>query len=802
MKISAELYTICTLLLLLFTYNVSAQNINGYIVDSSGNPVAGVTIYIKEIRQGFLSNEEGRFEMFLDKGAYTFVSKKIGYKRQEWAILVTDDTPVNRQIILSDDKLYTIPNYTDKDNDALASDIIKNAIAQARIYANSVQYYNAYSYVNGSMNIKKIPDFIDKISYKINKYHLNTLQNETFVQEMYNKIEFTSPDNYRIKEVATAGNIPQTINFKGAISDIDGSLYLSKFNEFISPISHTAPSYYRYKYMGYYMDDNQIFHKIKVEPRLNDPELIRGDLYIADGLWYVGYAQILTRTQSINQTSTIMFRYFGDNIHLPVSYLTELEFNEIGLSADATYYSSVKYDTIISHKDINEDNIIPFLSKGTSKATQELKIDSTFWTKIRTIPPIKMDSLNSFFTDSISMYKKRFHPSNYWFGRAILGGYIAGNDSTKWSVRYNGMKMIFRDYNYVDGFWLGDRFEIKNKLSNDRSLNINPYIYYATARHRPLGGSDIIYNYAPKNRGILTISAGSRSEDFNSLTVTRYQNYFSSLVLGENYNSFYQRDFFTIENDIYLHKKLRVSASLGIEKRSGLSNNTNFNILNRHHIKPNLFPDEQFDRTFFSAGISYSPFSNYLIERAFDVHKKQISPVFHLEYEEGFSSWQTNNSKYRKLKGGVIHNIQLNYFNKIDYKIEAGAFLNNRNVPFIDQQHFGASDLLINLNSLFDSFLLLDNYEVQTDRYWMNIFFNYSGKYVLLKFIPFLQGKPFTENIHIKTLFTPDIDSYVELGYSVSITRNMGIGSFASFQNMEGKKFGIRFSFDISSLGF
>lgn len=800
MKISAILlYTF--LLSLLFTNSASAQNTGGVITDKEGNPLPGTTVYIKEVRQGFISDHEGKFQMLLKEGTYTFVSRKIGYKAEETKVIVTDDSPTEIKIVLGKDILHSISDNQKKVSNALATEIIKNAISKAPMYASAVQYYSAHSYVNGNMRIRRIPDFIDKISYKIHKYHLFSLQDQTFVQELYNKLEFSSPNNYRITEIASTGNIPKTINYRGAIDDLDGSLYLNRFNNFISPINQDALSYYRYKYMGYYVEEKQVFHKIKVEPKLNDPELVRGDLYIADGLWFIAYAKIETKLQSISQTSTIMFQHFGEDAYLPISYVTELELNELGMSADATYHSSVRYDTIISHKDINEDYIIPFISHDTDDIPQVQKGDSVFWSKVRTAPAINMDSLNNYLTDSISLYRERFNPSNYWFGKVILGDYITGNDTTKWSFRYNGVKMILRDYNYVDGFWIGDRFEIKNRLNDGKSLHINPYIYYATARKRLLGGSDIIYNYNPQKRGLLTFTGGSRSEDFNSLTVTRYQNYFSSLVLGENYNSFYQRDFFTVENDIYLSKKLRVNASFGIEKRSGLSNNTEFNILNRHHIKPNLFPDDRFDRTFYSAGISYSPFSNYLITNAFDVHQKQISPVFHIEYEEGFSSWQTKNSKYRKLKGGIIHNIQLDYFNKIDYKIESGVFLNRRNVHFIDQQHFGASDLLINLNSLFDSFLLLDNYEVQTDRYWVNIFLNYSGKYVLLKYIPFLQGKPFTENIHVKTLFTPDIDSYVELGYSISVTRNIGIGSFVSFQNMEGKKFGVRFSFDISSLG-
>lgn len=246
-----------------------------------------------------------------------------------------------------------------------------------------------------------------------------------------------------------------------------------------------------------------------------------------------------------------------------------------------------------------------------------------------------------------------------------------------------------------------------------------------------------------------------------------------------------------------------MSASLGIERRHGLSNHTDFNVFDRNHIKPNIFPNDRFDRTYYSVGFSYSPNSNYSITEALDMHENRITPVFNIEYQEAFSSWQNNNSTYRKLKGGISHNIQLDYFNSVDYKVESGVFLEKGNkMHFTDYQHFGASDLLLNLNSLFDSFLLLDNYELQTNKYWINLFLNYSGKYFLLKRIPFLQGKPFTENLHLKTLFTPHTDSYIETGYSISFNRYFGVGIFSSFHNTKAKKIGVRFSLNLRSLKY
>lgn len=216
-----------------------------------------------------------------------------------------------------------------------------------------------------------------------------------------------------------------------------------------------------------------------------------------------------------------------------------------------------------------------------------------------------------------------------------------------------------------------------------------------------------------------------------------------------------------------------------------------------------MFVGERFDRTFYTVGIVYSPNSHYSITEAMDMYMKKVTPVFNVEFQEGFSSWQTNNSQYQKLKGGVSHNIQLNYFNWIDYRVEAGVFLNaGKNAHFTDFQHFGASDLMLNLSSLFDSFLLLDNYELQTNRYWTSLLLNYSGKYVMLKHIPVFQGMPITENIHLKTLFTPDIKSYIETGYSISFNRYFGVGGFVSLHNTKMKKIGLSFSFNLRALKF
>ena len=93
--------------------------------------------------------------------------------------------------------------------------------------------------------------------------------------------------------------------------------------------------------------------------------------------------------------------------------------------------------------------------------------------------------------------------------------------------------------------------------------------------------------------------------------------------------------------------------------------------------------------------------------------------------------------------------------------------------------------------------MLLDNYAASTNKHWLKGEFNYDSNYLLLKRLPFLQGKMFTESLHLKNLYTPDMKLYSEIGYSINITRLLNFGTFVSFRKAEYQDFGIRIMFDL-----
>lgn len=775
--------------------NASAQNVKGFVTDSVKNPLENVTVFIYETSQGFQTDKNGCYQLFLVPGKYTVVYQKIGYRQWEEDWVISSDSISNIKIT----PLYTSPFYsfTDTNDEHQGAPIVDELLKQSFYFSNTINNFQANSYINGIFNIRAIPDIIDKLSFKLVKNHISDVEHQTFTEEIYRSSEYFESGKFSSQDKFSVSNVPKDVASLATIDPFKNSIYAPKKDAYIRPIASNSHTYYRYLYRGYYKDDDRILHKIEIVPKLNNPELAKGYVYVEDESWMPVFTEFTIGKSGAVQTTVITYQQLLDDLSFPISSYTTTRFDRLGLRAETLYTHSIEYENV-SYRDVDGDLIQEELN---NLEITELDDNSTIWNKVRTVPAVITDASNEDWVNPFDDLKESYNPNRFLLGRLILGDYIFGSNQSKWAMKYGGVKMMFYDYNYVDGFWLGDRFDLIHRLDDGRRLNIKTFIYYTTARHRLLGGGDVIYSYDPSRRGAFTFSVGSKSEDFNSLTVTRYQNYFASLVMGENYNFFYQRDYATASNVIYPTKKLKVTASLGIERRTGLSNNTDFNILNRNKIKPNIFPNDRFDRTYYGVALSYSPFADFEFNKS-DLYKRQRYPVFTAEYQEGFSSWQTNNSTYRKLKGGVIHDIHLGYFNKIDYKIEAGVFLHaGKQMHSVDYQHFGASDLLVNLNSLFDSFLLLDNYEIVTNRYWTNVQINYSGKYVLLKFLPFMQSLPFTENIHLKSLVTPEIDSYIEVGYSLAITRNLAVGCFSSFKNAKGHKVGVRFSLDLKSLG-
>ncbi|NDV69717.1 DUF5686 and carboxypeptidase regulatory-like domain-containing protein [Dysgonomonas sp. 25] len=800
------------LILLSFTFihTLSAQKLTGKVVDAKNEAVPGATIYIKETNQGLLCNEDGLYQATLKAGSYTFEARCIGYKPATKSVTVPQGGSTVLDFVL-EEKPFELAQVEVSAQEDPAYPIMRKAIEKAPYYAAAVESYSADAYIKGNAILTGMSKFMEFMSSKSDDgVKMADFKNQTFVQESYNEIQFTAPDMYQQKVNAFTSSFPDNLDAKDVMGVMGGSIYNERFNGQASPLCKGTFSYYRFRYEGYTEEDGMTINKIQVIAKVKDPQLFNGYLYIADDTWHVTYAELSGDIYGIKPNYHITYMMLGDAAYLPVTYQVNYKVDFMGIHGLLDYYASLTYKDV----KVKENPLAALQSEGKKKRELELKNysdrykiesdslakkrDSLYWEQVRVVP-LEIDEITSLNRrDSIQQRVDSIrdkHQSHKFEWDDLLTGGQVGHDSSTVTFKYGGLFHALRDFNFVDGLWVGQKFEVNIKRDSVNNIRIEPYLYYTTSRKKLMGGGKFQYDYAPMRQGRFEIEGGSLSEDFNPDGIPRLNNALRSLMRGKNENFFYQKDFIAFRNQIDLVNGLVLRTEFDIARREGLENQTDYTWGKRRYIKQNPFSGERFDRTSYMVSLNYAPFAYYSKWKGKKYYRKITSPIFMVGYREAIGTSQRDNSRFRLLMGGVKQEIPIGFFRRFDYLVEGGAFLGDKSrIHFTDFKHFNTANLMFTFKSPYQSFMLLDNYEASTNDWWLRTAFNYNDHYLLLKRLPFLQGKMFTESLHVKNLYTPDFKLYTEIGYSVDFVRSMNLGIFASFKKGHYESVGLRFT--------
>jgi hypothetical protein len=432
--------------------------------------------------------------------------------------------------------------------------------------------------------------------------------------------------------------------------------------------------------------------------------------------------------------------------------------------------------------------------------------DSLYWVTVRDLP-LRDEEIQSY-------YRAENEPDTEYGGSNQIsvslglssgkGDYLFGKRiglGKKMRMGYGGLLGIMPEYNFVDGFWLGQQlsFESRN-WSKGRSLKISPSAYYATARRTVNWNAEALFNYARMRRGELKVAGGDLSADFNgSSGNSRIINSLASLLLAENRIKFYRRQFVEAENHIDLTNGLSLRAGLSYQKRNSLANNTSFSFFGKEPYT-NL-PKHEYDdlepahtATVASLRLAYTPRFHYRITEGRKIYVRSAWPTFSIYYRKAIPVFGGDNAaSFDLLEAGINQGINLNLFDNFVYGVNAGMFLSSKQVYFPDYKHFATSQLPLTAQRLDNTFSLLSDYTWSTDRKWLQIHATYTSMYLLVKNLPFLQNYLFNESIHLRTLWTNNRE-YLELGYSLGLGDIGRAGIFVGSNRLKRPDFGITVS--------
>ncbi|MDR1595045.1 MAG: DUF5686 and carboxypeptidase regulatory-like domain-containing protein [Prevotellaceae bacterium] len=332
------------------TLNVNAQILKGKVTDNEGNSISGAVVFIREASQGIATDSRGAFQINLKNGSYTIEFSSLGYEKKSVKMVI--DKPLDSITVSLNETVYELSEVViSARHEDPAYFIMRKAIAMAPYYLHQVKSYESEIYLKGSMKLNKMAKWIES---RVDE--MKVIKGSLFLMESHNEVIFTSPDKYEQKVIAATSSFPKDMTDEDSPMQLArANIYAPTVRGWISPLSPSAFTCYRFKLEGKTTEDEHVINKIRVEPKKQSPLLLSGWLYIVNDSWNVQNMEMTASMFGIHERFTVNYSEVKPSVFLPVAYniYDSIAVGLIGLNAEVKYYSSVKYRNV----EVNETSV-------------------------------------------------------------------------------------------------------------------------------------------------------------------------------------------------------------------------------------------------------------------------------------------------------------------------------------------------------------------------------------------------------------------------------------------------------------
>ncbi len=446
------------------------------------------------------------------------------------------------------------------------------------------------------------------------------------------------------------------------------------------------------------------------------------------------------------------------------------------------------------------------------------KRDSSYWAEIRPIPLTLYEVRGYAREDSIAkveaakasgdslevaMNAKRAKRKGRGFGfiEDILFGrsFKLGEkqyltyDTPLWRTRFNP----------VEGWNTYAKLTYTNN-KNDNRFSLAAIPRYSFARNKVTGMGELKFQHGQRlKRNELLVQGGRYIFQYNEGNpISSLVNMYVNLIQERNYIRLYEKDFAKAEYQWKVKENWKVMVGGEWAKRYTLRNNTTQTWFNKDDrvYASNIPENAEFDYTtlketqqaaILTLGIEARPWQKYRISNGKKMPIEHSSPTLSLTYRKGLKDVLDSEVDYDFLDFTFKHAFNVGARGKIDFKANAGVFLNNEAVGLMDYKHFPGNRVALVMADPVGSFRLLDYYQHSTMDKFVSLHVHYQFRKFLLTQIPEVWMLGLKENVFVNYLATPTSQNYVEVGYSLdNIFRFLRLEAAVSFQNGKYRDFG------------
>lgn len=335
------LFTILNILL--FTVFSYAGGIKGSIKNTKGEQLSYASIVVKGSSKGTMANDDGKYELSLEKGTHVIIFQYLSHKNLEKTVVIDNDY-VNLDVTLEEQSIaLNEVKFSAKAEDP-AYTIMRKTISMARFKILELNNYTARTYVKGTAQVKEVSGLMKMIAGKKIEQETGIKIGQVYVIESINDINFKQPSTVKEKVVSARNNLPKKLQDQGAnfITVSRTNFYNSKaFGDVISPLSPYALAYYKFSYEGDFKENGLTVNKIRVTPKSKGENFFTGIINIIEDSWYIHSLDFKFDDDNSRNTIKILYSPFND-VWMPVSYNFRTDFDVFGASGFFNYVTNVR----------------------------------------------------------------------------------------------------------------------------------------------------------------------------------------------------------------------------------------------------------------------------------------------------------------------------------------------------------------------------------------------------------------------------------------------------------------------------
>jgi hypothetical protein len=451
--------------------------------------------------------------------------------------------------------------------------------------------------------------------------------------------------------------------------------------------------------------------------------------------------------------------------------------------------------------------------------------DSAYWAAIRPIPLSDIEirslrisdstktasSLRELKNDTLMSADKKEKNKFVKTVRQLALGHT-WSDTTGFSFTNGGLIDIKNlRFNPVDGFIYGIDFRFSKKWKNNKSFSFSPDIKWPFSREQLMWRINTNYVFNGLKQRQVYVRTGITSRDIsNAGGINTFLNTVTSLLMKENYLKLYETKYITLGYKSEIVNGLTMDLSAGYEDRQVLQNTTGFSIIQSAKTYSENIPENFYlasgsnpvnalrdqKHADFVTKVTYTPFQRYRINKGNKIPRGSDWPTFNLTWQHGINEFTGIADRFKHfdmLKFEVSKSSNIGAFSEFRWRIRAGGFLDNRDLPYYDFFHFNSQSLPVLINDYQDAFMLPQYYSLSTPETYGEVHLKYTTPYLLLKLLPGLSNTLIRENLSFSYLGSRYHTNYTEIGYGLSEILLMAeFGVYVGFDDLKYKNVGLK----------